>query len=64
MDQEAYDALWKQLRWDLGRLKSLASAGERGNPDTAQQFYELKGAMQVKLALVKGMISRGKRGGA
>ena len=63
MDQKAYDTLWVQLRWDLARLKALEAEAERGNPGATQEFYELQGAMQVKLALVEGMIRRRRGGG-
>ena len=41
------------------RAKALLPVAEAGDPEAVREFWELAGAMQVKLAIHRGMIKPG-----
>ena len=48
------DALFPKLVRDLARIEDLRTAAEDGDPEAKREFWELAGAMQVKLAIHRG----------
>ena len=41
---------------DLAHIKAMQRRAEGGDTEAEQQFWELAGAMQVKMAIRRGMV--------